>query len=235
MAAPLPPPASAPINAPAPAPPPMNPADLLPLPFTELITADVWMFWSLPLMATESSLTSRSAPPLKCPMAFAATTVPWAEAPRSTRVLPSTVTGSATVAEKPCPAWLDFELSVSPRRTVMTVPAGMVTAAAGTVFLADVPPELAALELSVVLAGVPVFWLQPSTSTKTETTAKQVTRKDFIFTPKPDFVSNKARSGQCANGCVPGSCYSGSRKWALHERSEIRGSGLQSVRYVRFK
>ncbi|PYP88238.1 MAG: hypothetical protein DMG65_15330 [Candidatus Angelobacter sp. Gp1-AA117] len=101
-------------------------------------------------------------------MALAATTVPCAEAPLSITVLPSTVIGSATVAEKSWPAWLLFELSVSPRRTVTTVPAGMVTAcSAATVFLAGAPLafavfEFPAPELSVLVAGVFEFWEQPS-------------------------------------------------------------------------
>src|SRR5690242_4466197 len=77
-------------------------------------------------MVTESSFTSSKAPPLKWPMPLASTTEPRAAAPFSITVFPSTTTGSATAAANPCPALLLLELSVSPRRTVITVPAGMV-------------------------------------------------------------------------------------------------------------
>ena len=79
MAAPLPPPANAPISAPAPAPPPMNAAERLPLPLTERATMPVSTEVSLPLMVTELSRTSSSAPPLKWPMLLASTTVPRAD------------------------------------------------------------------------------------------------------------------------------------------------------------
>ena len=76
-------------------------------------------------------------------------------------VLPSASTGSASVAEKDCPAWLSLELSVSPRRTVRTVPAGITIgagAAAASLPEAIAPPlplpfaELVAELLSAVAA-----------------------------------------------------------------------------------
>src|SRR5258708_38615042 len=79
-------------------------------------------------METETSRTCSMAPPLKWPMPLASTTVPRAGAPASITVLPSTVTGSATVAEKSWPAWLWLELRVSPSLTVMWVPSGMTSA-----------------------------------------------------------------------------------------------------------
>src|SRR6266567_6580423 len=111
------------------------------------------MVVSLPLMVTELSLTSSRAPPLKWPMPLASTTVPRAEAPCSMTVLPSTAIGSATVAEKLWPVVLLFELRVSPRRTVISVPTGMVIVCATglvSVPLSGVPPPppVAALELS---------------------------------------------------------------------------------------
>ncbi len=139
MAAPLPPPANAPISAPAPAPPPMNPADRLPLPETERATIPVSTDVSLPLMLTELSRTSSSAPPLKWPMLLASTTVPRAAAPLSITVFPCTTTGSATVAENPCPALLSLELSGSPRRTVITVPAGILMVWGTGLLAADLP------------------------------------------------------------------------------------------------
>src|SRR5436305_7285689 len=157
MAAPLPPPANAPIRAPAPAPPPMNPTDLLPLPLSERATDVVSIWCSRPLMVTESSRTWRRAPPLKCPMPLASTTVPRAATPCSITVFPSTTTGCATVAEKPCPDWLFFELSVSPKRTTITVPEGMsVTSAVAGFFplSSDTPaPEPPGCALLVVVAG----------------------------------------------------------------------------------
>src|SRR5262249_1652087 len=82
------------------------------------------------------------APPLKWPIALASTTEPRAAAPFSITVLPSTTTGSATVAANPCPALLLLELSVSPRRTVITVPAGMVMASLTGLPAADLLPAL---------------------------------------------------------------------------------------------
>src|SRR5579871_2785287 len=175
MAAPLPPPANAPISAPAPAPPPMNVAERFPLPLTERATMPVSTEVSLPLIDTELSRTSSSAPPLKWPMLLASTTVPRAAAPFSITVFPSTSTGSATVAEKLCPALLSLELSVSPRRTVITVPTGMVTICGTGLLAADLPDadllpaappaalSPAALGLSVEDAGVDGLLEQPMT------------------------------------------------------------------------
>src|SRR5205807_3672077 len=102
---------------------------------------------------------------------------PRADAPFSITVFPSTSTGSATVAEKLCPALLSLELSVSPNRTVITVPAGMVTVC-GAGLLAEVlppadllpaavPPAALspdALGLSVEDAGVAGLLAQPITN-----------------------------------------------------------------------
>src|SRR4051812_27185272 len=68
----------------------------------------------------------RNAPPLKWPRPFASTTVPCASAPAGMTSLLSTTTGSARVASKSWPGWLVFEPSVSPKRTLTIVPAGMV-------------------------------------------------------------------------------------------------------------
>src|SRR6185312_9324334 len=78
-------------------------------------------------------------------------------------VLPFTSTGLATVAEKLSPEWLSLELSVSPRRTIKVVPAGitMISSAAGfspeDLAFDAVPPALLSLLFalfSVVVAGV---------------------------------------------------------------------------------
>src|SRR5256885_2292112 len=129
IAAPFPPPARPPISAPSPAPPPAITRLRLPLPVMLRATAAVWIFMSLPFTFTELRRTWRRAPPLNRPRGCAATTVPCAVEPEGITTLPFTCTGCATVAENPCPSWLLFELSVSPRRTVITVPAGTVRAA----------------------------------------------------------------------------------------------------------
>src|SRR3954470_622005 len=195
MAAPLPPPANAPISAPAPAPPPMKPADRLPLPETERATMPVSTEVSLPLILTELSRTSSSAPPLKWPMLLASTTVPRAAAPRSITDFPSTSTGSATVAENPCPALLSLELSVSPRRTVMTVPAGIVMVCGAGLLAADLPDAdllpaapLAALSpdalgLSVDDAGVAGLLAQPMTKHSASSATTYNLHVDFKGTP----------------------------------------------------
>src|SRR5436305_3355061 len=74
----------------------------------------------------ESSWIFSIAPPLKCPMPCASTTVPRALAPAGMTSLPSTTTGSATVASKLWPGWLIFEPRASPKRTLSTVPSGTV-------------------------------------------------------------------------------------------------------------
>ena len=56
-----------------------------------------------------------------------------------TYLLSGLPSGSATIAEKPCPALLSLELSVSPRRTVITVPTGMVTICGTGLLAADLP------------------------------------------------------------------------------------------------
>src|SRR6476646_73942 len=200
MAAPLPPPANAPISAPAPAPPPMKPAERLPLPLIERATMPVSTEVSLPLIDTELSRTSSSAPPLKCPMPFASTTVPRAAAPLSITVFPSTATGSATVAEKPCPALLSLELSVSPRRTVITVPTGMVTTCGTGLLAADLPDadllpaappaalSPAALGLSVEDAGVAGLLAHPITKHSASSATTYNLRVDFKRPPSSTLV-----------------------------------------------
>src|SRR5690349_4010958 len=74
-------------------------------------------------------------------MALAATTVPCAPAPSAIRVFPFTTTGWATLAANPCPAWLLLELSDSPSRTVMIVPAG-ITIGSAAAFLPSALPAL---------------------------------------------------------------------------------------------
>src|SRR6478609_10631425 len=107
-------------------------------------------------------------------MALASTTEPRALAPFSITVFPSTTTGSATVAENPFPALVLLELSVSPRRAVITVPAGMVMVsltgllAAGLLLAlppAEPPPGAppAALGFSVEDAGALGLLEHPST------------------------------------------------------------------------
>src|SRR5690349_11544918 len=54
-------------------------------------------------------------------------TLPAASAPLGTTTLPSTSTGAATLALNWSPELLSFEPTASARRTVMTVPASMVT------------------------------------------------------------------------------------------------------------
>src|SRR5260370_32171978 len=115
IAAPLPPPKMPPRAAPRPAPPPMAIADLLPLPFK---VCDHWLASTArrwPLMVTESSRSVSKAPPLKCPMALAATTVPWAVAPLPITVSPLTSNGSATGPEKPLASLLPLGLDAPPR------------------------------------------------------------------------------------------------------------------------
>src|SRR5690348_13672474 len=75
-------------------------------------------------MVTASSVTRSTAPPLNRPRGAASATVPVAAAPAGITVLPATSTGFATVAEKLSPAWLVFDPTAWPSRTVMTVSAG---------------------------------------------------------------------------------------------------------------
>src|SRR6202140_4908295 len=100
IAAPLPPPAKPPRIAPSAVPPPAITAVRLPLPFSVRVTAEVLIRCSLPFTVIEFSRTSRIAPPLNLPKGFASTTVPRADAPAGITVLPSTVTGEASVALK---------------------------------------------------------------------------------------------------------------------------------------
>jgi hypothetical protein len=72
----------------------------LPLPFSVRVTAEVLIRCSLPFTVIEFSRSSRMAPPLNLPKGFASTTVPRADAPAGITVLPSTVTGEASVALK---------------------------------------------------------------------------------------------------------------------------------------
>src|SRR5262249_37487699 len=127
IAAPLPPPKMPPRAAPRPAPPAIATVDLFPLPFKDCDQILLSTGRRSPLMVTEFSLSDSSAPPLKCPMALAPTTVPCAVAPLAITVSPFTSTGSATLPEKLCPSWLPLELSGSLSRMVITLPAGITT------------------------------------------------------------------------------------------------------------
>src|SRR5207302_10907579 len=110
-------------------------------------------------------------------------------------VFPSTITGSATVAEKLCPALLSLELSVSPRRTVITVPAGMVTICGTGLLAADLPdadllpavPPAAlspdALGLSVEDSGVDGLLAQPMTKQSAGSATTYILRVDFNGPP----------------------------------------------------
>jgi len=87
------------------------------------------------------SFNDKTAPPLKRPSGAACTTVPVTVEPEGIAVLPSTSTDVATVPEKACPDWLAFEPSVSPSRTVSTVPAGTTTGFEIAAFIFDIVDE----------------------------------------------------------------------------------------------
>ena len=90
-------------------------------------TALVWMSYFVSLIVTESSTRRSVAAPLILPNAFASVTVPVTAAPFGITSLPSTCTGSATVAVNLSPLLFPFELTFSFSRTVSTVPSGKVT------------------------------------------------------------------------------------------------------------
>src|SRR5262245_39211610 len=92
-------------------------------------------------------------------MGLASTTVPCAVAPCSIRVVPSTVTGSATVAAKPWPGWLWSELRPSLRRTVITLPAGITIG--WVVALAEAPEALPEVEPPGAPAPAPELSADP--------------------------------------------------------------------------
>src|SRR6478609_903815 len=128
-------------------------------------------------------------------MALASTTVPRAAAPFSITVFSSTTTGSATVAEKPCPELLLLELRVSPSRTVITVPAGMVMICFTGLLATGLPsavllpaaappgPPAAALGLSVEDAGVAGWLVQPKTKLSATSATTYDKRLAFNTTP----------------------------------------------------
>ena len=99
------------------------------------------MACSLPSTLTDVSFNDRAAPPLKRPSGAACTTVPVTVEPEGIAVLPSTSTDVATVPEKACPDWLAFEPSVSPSRTVSTVPAGTTMGFEIAAFIFDIVDE----------------------------------------------------------------------------------------------
>src|SRR6266404_1663723 len=71
-----------------------------------------------------TSVSSSDAPPLKRPAGLAFFTMPVARAPFGMATLPSTSTGSRTVAEKFCPGVLILEPTGSSSTTAITVSAG---------------------------------------------------------------------------------------------------------------
>src|SRR5215472_17607021 len=130
-------------------------------------------------------------------MALASTTLPRAVAPCLIKVRPPILTGSATVAANPSPALLDLELTVSFRRTVMTVPAGMVmTSGTGLVSFTgctealpcpELPaaalPLLAGFELSVEAGGVLCELLHPASTRPSTRRATTYNDRAFTITP----------------------------------------------------
>ena len=104
-------------------------------------------------------------------------------------------TGSATVAEKLWPALLSLELSVSPKRTVITVPTGMVTICGTGLLAADLPDadllpaappaalSPAALGLSVEDAGVAGLLAHPITKHSASSATTYNMRVDFKRPP----------------------------------------------------
>src|SRR5437899_2475595 len=120
-------------------------------------------------------------------MPFASTTMPCAAAPCSITVTPSTVTGSATVAVNPCPAWLWFELSPSFRRTVIDFPSGITTgfgavlACSPDVLPDDALPDGVALPAAELSAGFD--WSQPSANIAIAKVMTESQRASFICSP----------------------------------------------------
>ena|SRR2546425_637808 len=78
-------------------------------------------------MVMDSRANRSTAAPLKRPRGTAWTTLPEASAPLGTTTLLSTSTGVATLALNWSPELLSLEPTAFARRTVMMVPAGMVT------------------------------------------------------------------------------------------------------------
>src|SRR5215472_9094622 len=116
-------------------------------------------------------------------MALASTTTPLAAAPSWITVSPFTTTGCATVAENSWPAWLSLELSVSPSRTLMLLPAGMtngagVACASGPLPAAPGDPVGEAPGVSVEEEGVPDL-LHPTETNSANNTPRQSKRADF--------------------------------------------------------
>src|SRR6476469_10033328 len=134
-------------------------------------------------------------------MALASTTVPRAAAPFSITVFPSTTTGSATVAEKPCPELLLLELRVSPSRTVITCFTGLLATGLPSAVLlpaaAPPGPPAAALGLSVEDAGVAGWLVHP----KTKLSATSATTYDryLAFNTTP-FIDLRVSAGIIASG-----------------------------------
>src|SRR6476660_3163906 len=125
-------------------------------------------------------------------MDLASTTEPCAVAPFSITALPSTNTGSATVAENPWPALLFLELTVSPMRMVIAVPSAMTIGLTGSFFAALValPPLPApppAPGFSVADAGVPGL-LEHPIAHSANSAAIDNTRIDFTSHPSVDTV-----------------------------------------------
>src|SRR5262249_653577 len=121
-------------------------------------------------------------------MGLASTTVPWGVAPCSIPVVPSTVTGSATVAAKPWPAWLWSELRPSLRRTVIDLPAGITIGCAVDLAVElEAPPDVpGAAELSVEDPGVAGFVLPPPQ--KKRNNPRRAKKESFGFSQPPPFL-----------------------------------------------
>src|SRR5258708_21562843 len=148
-------------------------------------------------MVTDSRRTSRRAWPLKWPVFFASATVPRAVAHLAMTMVSPTATGSATVAVKVWPVWLPFELRVSPVRTIILVPSGMVISRGGAGAAAEDWPLLfgAAVEPAGALPAGAAFppppaaelsgvddFEQPSAAIRASAGRIRMMRAVFIFT-----------------------------------------------------
>src|SRR5207244_4552348 len=125
-------------------------------------------------------------------------------APLGATSLPSIISGSANVALKACPVWLALDPSVSPRRTVRTVPAGTMVGPAIAPFAPPLvavapdfmPPALLAVVLVplavLAFAGCSLFELplQPINVNKAAAVAVKNKRRIVFFLSDFEMPNN---------------------------------------------
>src|SRR5215475_2485612 len=199
------------------------------------------MWWLFPFTVIALSLICSNEAPLNLPAAWAATTVPEALAPDGITVWPSTSTGVATVAENDCPASLLLELSVSPRRTVSTVPAGTTIGRASATAVLDLPGNsldaagdpsglFASLAFVSLAGGLPEHAISQAVRNRVRIVERMRMRTSARENVSECFLARKHRRSMhyCSRGVTCSSACLAAEPWRPPSRCHLPGYSNQA-------